>query len=125
MPVLIVLKMNETSNRIFITAQTNSFVRTFRINIIHDCGGRRCSLCTHHTQPHHARSLNFRQNSNKNCAQIDLYYMILNKNGNLLICHYMKYERMVISIIAKLARSPARTLHQKKRNKNTFKIVAL
>lgn len=34
-------KMNETSNKISIIVQTNSFVRTFHINIIHDCG--RCS----------------------------------------------------------------------------------
>lgn len=44
-------KMNETSNRKFIIAQTNSFVRTFRINIIRGCGGRRHhSLCTHHAR---------------------------------------------------------------------------
>lgn len=60
-------------------------------------------------------------------VQIDLYYMILNKNGNLLICHYMKYERMVISIIAKLPEKLSYFLTKYiltvKRNKNTFKML--
>lgn len=90
---------------IFIIVQTNSFVRTFHINIIHDCGGGggRCS-----------RSNNFSNKTQTKTVQIDLYYMILNKNGNLLICHYMKYERMVISIIAKLLQKLLpRLLHHK------------